>query len=155
MAYRNEIEGSCLLGYCLVATLRVGEGKHLYDWQETQLASTGCKEYSTYGTRYLRAGLRPDGGAPNVEQTVILMGIMKHKRTIATRGIKPSQETHDTVVWSGPYKLGLWCTWNTLLLVHGWFQNLQGHNGLNHYTRLVTLNAIHKDKWNQWHTFQI
>ena len=31
MAYRDEKEGSHLLGYCLVATLRVGEGKHLYD----------------------------------------------------------------------------------------------------------------------------
>ena len=59
MAYRGEMEGSCLLGYCLVATLRVWEGKHLYDWQETQLASTGCKEYSTYSMRYLRGGLRP------------------------------------------------------------------------------------------------
>ena len=31
MAYRDEVEGSHLLGYCLVATLRVWEGKHLYD----------------------------------------------------------------------------------------------------------------------------
>ena len=63
-----KIEGSHLLVCWLVATLRVQEGKHLYDWQETQLASTWCKEYSTYGTRYLRAGLGPGRGAPNLEQ---------------------------------------------------------------------------------------
>ena len=52
-------------------------------------------------------GTRPGRGAPNIGQTDVLMGIMKHKRTIATRGIKPSQETHDTAVQPGPYKLGL------------------------------------------------
>ena len=31
MAYRGEVEGSRLLGYCLVATLRLEEGEHLYD----------------------------------------------------------------------------------------------------------------------------
>ena len=64
---------------------------------------------------------------------------MKHKRTIATKGIKPSQKTHDTSIQSGPYKLRLWYTWNTTKSVHGQFQNLQGHNGLNHYPRPVTL----------------
>ena len=34
------------------------------------------------------------------------MGIMKHQRTIATKGIKPSQETYDTSIQSGLYKLG-------------------------------------------------
>ena len=68
MAYSDEVEGSHLLGYCLVATLRVWEGEHLYDWQETQLASTWSKEYSTYSTRYLREGLRPVMVFPKEEQ---------------------------------------------------------------------------------------
>ena len=70
------------------------------------------------------------------------MGIMKCKRTITTKGIKPSQETHDMSIQSGPYKLGLWCIWNTYKSVHGWFQNLQGHNGLNHYLRPVTFSMV-------------
>ena len=66
------------------------------------------------------------------------MGIMKHKKTIVVKGTKPSQETYDMSIQSGPYKLELWCIWNTAESVHGQFQNLQGHNGLNHYPRPIT-----------------
>ena len=34
------------------------------------------------------------------------MGIWGQRTTIATKGIIPSQGTHDTAVQSGPYKLG-------------------------------------------------
>ena len=63
------------------------KGKHLYDWQETQLASTWYKEYSTYSTGYLRGGLRPVVVLPNREQWHVQMEI---HRTIVTKGIKPS-----------------------------------------------------------------
>ena len=55
-----------------------------------------------------------------------------------SKGRNALREACDTTIQSGPYKLGLWCIWNTLWLVHGQFQNLQGRNGLNHYPRLVT-----------------
>ena len=113
MAYRDEVEGSCLLECSLVATLRVWEGKHLYDWQETQLVSTWCKEYSTYSTGYLRGGPGPVVVLPIVEQWHVWMGLY---RTITTKGIMPLPETCDTTVQSGPYKLGLWCTWNASII---------------------------------------
>ena len=66
-----------------------------------------------------------------------------------SKGHNALKETHDMSVQSSPYKLGLWCTWNTLQLVHGRFQNLQGCNGLNHYPRPVTVVAQHLSdpKW--------
>ena len=42
-----------------------------------------------------------------LEQWDILMEIRKYKGTITTKGIKPSQETHDTEIQSSPYKLGV------------------------------------------------
>ena len=32
---------------------------------------------------------------------------MKHKKTIVVKGTKPSQETYDMSIQSGPYKLEL------------------------------------------------
>ena len=55
---------------------------------------------SSYSIRYLRVGLEPDRGAPNLEKWNVLMGIQKHKGTIAAKGIKPSQETYDTSIQS-------------------------------------------------------
>ena len=108
-----KVEGSHLPECSLVATLGVWEGKHLYYWQETQLASTRCKEYSTYSTGYLRGGLRPVVVLPIVEQWHIWMELSE---TITMKGIMPSEEACDTTIQSGPYKLGLWCTWNTSII---------------------------------------
>ena len=113
MAYRDKVEGSHLLERSLVATLRVWEGKHLYDWQETQLASTWCKKYSTYSTGYLRGGLRPVMVLPIVEQWHVQVGLY---RTITMKGIMPSEETCDMTIQLGLYKLGLWCTWNASII---------------------------------------